>query len=149
MRPSLSKCQIGFDLDLVSCFHTGPSVLLLFLISSRAVVLKRSRWLVGSYTGRLLTHCCQERKENIAELRKDVHSQGVHHLPCGCYGNSLVAESTLSTLPKKSLRHLYIPDENHGYYTVLMASFPVPHLHYCDKSHSQTACMRMRPSPCL
>ena len=130
MRPSLSKCQIGFHLDLMSCLHTGPSVLLLFLLSPRAVVLKSDIKMVSSsYTGRLLTHCCQERKENIAELRKDVHSEGVHHLPCGCYGNSLVAERTLSTLPKKSLCHLYIPDEYHRYYTLLMASFPVPHLY--------------------
>ena len=77
----------------------------------------------------MLTHCRQEREENVAELGKDVHSQGVHHLSCGCYGNSLVAESTLSTLPKKSLCHLsyvYIPDVYHEYYTLFIASFPGP-----------------------
>ena len=78
------------------------------------------------YTARLLTHCRQEREENVTELGKDVHSQGVHHLSCGCYGNSLVAESTLSTLPKKSLCHLYIADVYHEYYTLFIASFPGP-----------------------
>ena len=54
VRPCLSKCQIGFGLDLMSCLYTCPSLLHFFLLSSRAVVLKEEVKMVNTSSWLLL-----------------------------------------------------------------------------------------------